>query len=140
MLSMQPTPPDHTPVDLAGLLEDSRIAQRNYECPLCNDVALLPYPKLRLENPYAGDGYICPKCGTITDSSYTGMRIQVRTGEPVDVGMSSDSYIETIDEQKAFSFSANNTVKDPEPDEDERIKAQGGTIINKRITLAGVDY
>lgn len=113
-------------IDIAGIEQ----TPTTFECEFCN-VALLPYPALRIQNPYAGDGFICPQCGTITDSSYTGMRAQVRV-MPVDVGDSTD-VLETIPEIKGITLE--HQVYDPEPQDDEQIRAMGGTITDKRITV-----
>jgi hypothetical protein len=115
-------------IDLAGVQQTDRI----FECEFCS-VALLPYPALRIQNPYAGDGYICPQCGTITDSSYTPMRAQVRI-EPVDVGDSSN-VLETVPEDKGRAFDDRPQPYDPEPQEDEQIKAMGGKILNRRVVV-----
>jgi hypothetical protein len=115
-------------IDLANLQTQERV----FECEFCS-VALLPYPQLRISNPYAGDGFICPQCGTITDSSYTAMRAQVRV-EPVDVGGGdSSNVLETIPEEKGLKLE--RQVYDPEPQEDEQIKAMGGKILNKRVVV-----
>lgn len=125
-------PPNDDIIDLATLAQKPV----NYECEYC-EVQLFPYPKAQIDNPYAGPSFICPKCGTITDSSYTGMRAQVQV-EPVDVGDSTaDNVIETIPEDRGLSFDAKEY--DPEPNEEEHIKAMGGKIIDKKIT-ASRDY
>jgi hypothetical protein len=101
-----------------------------FECEFCS-VALMPYPQLKLSNPYAGDGYICPRCGIVTDSSYKGMRAQVRV-EPVDVGMDSD-ILDVIPEDKGKAW--HHEIYDPEPNEEEQIKAMGGKIIDKTVVV-----
>lgn len=123
--------PSDEVIDLAALTQK----EVKYECQYC-EVQLFPYPQAQLTNPYAGLSFICPKCGTVTDSSYTGMRAQVQV-EPVDVGDNSRDALETIPEEAGIIIT--NKDYDPEPQEDEWIKSLGGKIIDKKIT-ASRDY
>ena len=106
-------------------------------CGACPDAAiLLPYPQLKLQNPYAGDGYICPRCGTVTDSSYTLIQREV-TIEPVDVGNNSEA-LTIVPESKSSEIRftrTNDDVIDPEPNEEAMIRQMGGTIIDKKLDV-----
>jgi hypothetical protein len=96
---------------------------------------LIAYPK---QSPYAGPSYKCPSCDTVYDSSLVKLP---RAAKPVrsTIGSERDSQtdfiIETVEENRGLIVEDEYEKYNPDPNEDEMIKAQGGTIIDSRIEL-----
>jgi hypothetical protein len=104
-------------------------------CDECGDQVLAEYPQYKLQNPHAaGPCYICPKCHRVYDKSL-GDVLFADFIKPVDT---SPARIMFADERPDSSLGRRFEKArdlDPEPQEEERLRAQGATIIDKRVVL-----
>lgn len=108
-----------------------------YLCDECG-VYLLSYPAAQLTQPYAkGPFYICPKCHMVTDIAKSNPP-HADDIQPIDVP-DIESSLTFIPEDKEVLHRNLAEPIDPEPQDEERIKNQGGTIISKRV-IAKRDY
>lgn len=100
-----------------------------YICETCG-VRLAYFPQAQTINPHAGKSYICPRCQEITDSSLFGLQ-HADEIRPIDIAM---PVFTVVPESKGneILFKPYDD-HDPEPQEEEILKAQGATIISKRV-------
>jgi hypothetical protein len=131
----------HDVIDLASSITEAKAANNtSFLCKYCIG-PLLPYPKNQIDNPHAGPSYICTKCGTVVDSSLEKLpkaskKVVSSIGSPQNVA----PFIEMVPENATKGL---NPIEDEyaevnarfEPNEDEQIRAMGGTIIDSRIAL-----
>jgi hypothetical protein len=131
----------HDVIDIASVILEAKTAKNTFLCQYCVE-PLVFYAKAQIDNPHAGPSYICTKCGIVTDSSLEKLpkaakKVTSSIGSPTNV----TPFIETIPENAGESLL--NQRRDEyaeinqrfEPNEDEQIKAMGGTIIESRIQL-----
>jgi len=129
----------HDIIDLTSITNSSATDNR-YICKECQptEQLLIPYPQAQIENPFAGPSYICPSCSTVYDSSLVKLP---RAAKPVkstigsEIDSMTDFVIETVEENRGLIVEDEYEKYNPDPLEDEWIKAQGGTIIDSRIEL-----
>lgn len=100
---------------------------------LCDDcgVHLLPFPQYQMINPHAkGPIFICPLCHMIVDVSL-GAPQHADDIKPIDVATPS---FEIVPEEKGDKrLFIKEEDHDPEPQEEEILRAQGATIISKKV-------
>jgi hypothetical protein len=130
---------NHDIIDLASSITEAKAANNTFLCKYCIG-PLLPYPKNQIDNPHAGPSYICTKCGTVVESSLEKLpkaskKVVVSSiGSPQNVA----PFIEMVPENATKGL---NPIEDeydkynPEPNEEEQLKAMGATIIESKIEL-----
>jgi hypothetical protein len=132
-------------IDLASTQKEAQDESKTYICSECGKDLVLD-TTYRLRNPYGGEGYYCSninKCsmfGKVLDISIEKLKVKPR---PVKGAISNlrdasqESIIETIAEDKGLQQPIEDEYDkyNPEPFEDELLKAQGATIIESRIEL-----
>lgn len=128
----------HDILDLTGINLASSSDIR-YVCKECKpEQILIPFPQAQIANPFAGPSYRCPSCSTVYDSSLLKLP---RAAKPVrsTIGSEKDSandfIVDTIPENSGLVIEDEYDKYNPEPFEDEFLKAQGATIIESRIEL-----
>lgn len=126
----------HSFVDISTILASNEAQQ--YVCEDCG-IPLLLYPKGQLDNPYSrGTFYICKQCHVITDSSMKGMQHEDKI-KPLDIAIPSFVMVpEKKGSELLFDPEYGQPI-DPEPQEEERLKAQGCTILYKQV-IAKSDF
>jgi hypothetical protein len=128
----------HDVIDLASSINEAKASANNntFLCKYCIE-PLVFYPQARIDNPHAGPSYICPKCGVVVDSSLEKLpkaskKVTSSIGSPTN----NIPFIETIAENAGQNTRESEYDKyNPEPDEEEQLKAMGATLIESRIEL-----
>lgn len=97
------------------------------------NIKLIPHPQ---ETPFSGPSYVCPSCGTVTDSSLTTMRhmIQVKPSLVRRDLQLQDTDIDFI-EDKGFPVQDEYERFDVDTFDDERLRSQGFEIVETTIEL-----
>lgn len=109
----------------------SPFSNDEYICEQCG-IRLALFPQAQTINPHAGISYICPQCHNITDTSLAGMQREDKI-KPLDIAV--PTFV-IVPEQKGSELlfkDVQQTDHDPEPQEEELLKAQGATIISKKV-------
>jgi RNase P subunit RPR2 len=128
----------HDIIDVATSISQAQTASIRYTCKYCPDATatLLPYPQARVQHPHAGPSYICPKCGTVYDSSLEKLPRAAKRVTGAIEAAETPPFIETIDERAGVQDRQDEYDKyNPEPNEEEQIKAMGATLIESKIEI-----
>jgi hypothetical protein len=127
----------HDIVDVATDIIQAQASNIKYICKECEGSQLREYPQAQLYNPHAGRSYICPTCNKVYDSSLEKLPKAVKkVRSNVASAEESTPFIEIINENGGIREEQDEYDKyNPEPNEEEQLKAEGATIIESKITL-----
>jgi len=98
-----------------------------YICEDCG-IHLLYYPQATEIVKFAGKPYICPQCHMLTDSTFGKMQ---HADDIKPINLSAPTF-NMVKESKGLEIPPSHDG-DPEPQEEEILKAKGATIISKRV-------
>jgi hypothetical protein len=117
----------HTFIDISNYS-----GSEQYVCEYCGTYLVL-FPQARIANPHAGISYICPQCHNVTDSALKGLQ-HADEIKPLDIATPSFNIVpEKKGSDILFRQYYDVNDHDPEPQEEAILKAQGATIIEKKI-------
>ena len=118
-----------------SLIDLSQI-QEEYVFLCDEDETLLAlYPQYQLQNPHAkGPTYICPKCHIVYDQSLGNMQF-ADIIKPIETSAPRIMFVEEQPDLMLARRLQKVRESDPEPQEAQRLRNQGATIIDERVII-----